>query len=453
MTKISFFNGLREIGGTFVAIETDSTKCMFDFGFAVAGRMDAKIRKRKEDFAVDYIRLGMLTPADGIYDNYTAQKTGLIPYGELDKECFFVISHMHIDHMGGLGCLHPDVPVYMSSDSLKLYRQLALNGEAEHKEHTNCIGIDYNSEFTVGDIKVKCIPVDHDVVGACGFLIKTPDGSICYTGDYRFHGFHPELSEEFGKLCHGADVLITEGVTASFEDIDMLSLKEPEDEKRTEEKLQTELATLSREDEGLIVVNPYNRNVERVHRMIHTFKENGRTLLLDPVQAYYVAAFYPDDEISVYEETYREAESSGARVCKAGLPSTWKLVNREEVFSEPSKYALQLDYADMYELTDLKNITSRYIHMDGAPLGAYDPSFDKMKEFLQICDVLYDYRGLGGHSKPYYLRKMIDTIAPKTLIPLHSFRPEQVASAKAGQRILPEYGESYILKDGAVTKA
>ena len=33
MTKISFFNGLKEIGGTFVAIETESTKCMFDFGF------------------------------------------------------------------------------------------------------------------------------------------------------------------------------------------------------------------------------------------------------------------------------------------------------------------------------------------------------------------------------------------------------------------------------------
>lgn len=447
MTKISFFNGLREIGGTFVAIETERTKCMFDFGFAVAGRMDAKIRKRKKDFAVDYIRLGMLTPADGIYDTYTAQLTGLIPYGELDKECFFVISHMHIDHMGGLGCLHPDIPVYMSSDSLKLYHQLSLNNDVEHREHPNCIGIEYGDEFTVGDITVKCVPVDHDVVGACGFLITTPDGNICYTGDYRFHGFHPELSEEFGKICHGADVLITEGVTASFEDIDMLSLDLHQEVERTEEGLQAELAALSREDEGLIVVNPYNRNVERIHRMIHTFKENGRTLLLDPVQADYVAAFYPEDDISVYEETYRAAEGSGARVYKEGLPSKWKLVNREQVLSAPSKYALQLDYTDMYELTDLKNVVSRYIHMDGAPLGAYDPSYEKMKEFLEVCGIPYDYRGLGGHAKPYYLRSMIDTIAPKTLIPLHSFRPEQVASAKVGQRILPEYGDSYLLKD------
>lgn len=88
MTKISFFNGLKEIGGTFVAIETESTKCMFDFGFAVAGRMDAKIRKRKDDFAVDYIRLGMLTPADGIYDKYTAEKPDLCLTANLARNVF-----------------------------------------------------------------------------------------------------------------------------------------------------------------------------------------------------------------------------------------------------------------------------------------------------------------------------------------------------------------------------
>ena len=459
MTKISFFNGLKEIGGTFVAIETENTKCMFDFGFAVAGRMDAKIRKRKDDFAVDYIRLGMLTPADGIYDKYTAEKTGLVPYGELGKECFFVISHMHIDHMGGLGCLHPDIPVYMSTDSLKLYRQLAKNGDVEHREHPNCIGVDYGAEFTVGDITVKCVPVDHDVVGACGFLITTPDGNVCYTGDYRFHGFHPSYSEEFGKTCHGADVVITEGVTASFEDIDMLSLEKPAEPDRTEEGLQEELHAAAQEDNGLIVVNPYNRNVERVHRMVNTFKNSGRTLVLDPVQADYVAAFYPEDEIAVYEQTYNEACSDSSvvtenkpRICREGIPAGWKTVSREELIKNPSKYALQLDYADMYELTDLKDVVSRYIHMDGAPLGAYDPSFAKMKEFLEVCGIAYDFKGLGGHAKPYYLRTMLDTIAPKTLIPLHSFRPEQVNTAKAGTRILPEYGDVYELKDGVVAK-
>ena len=254
-------------------------------------------------------------------------------------------------------------------------------------------------------------------------------------------------------------MVITEGVTASFEDIDMLSLEKPAEPDRTEEGLQEELHAAAQEDNGLIVVNPYNRNVERVHRMINTFKSNGRTLVLDPVQADYVAAFYPEDEIAVYEQTYNEACSDSSvvtenkpRICREGIPAGWKTVSREELLKNPSKYALQLDYADMYELTDLKDVISRYIHMDGAPLGAYDPSFAKMKEFLEVCGIAYDYKGLGGHAKPYYLRTMLDTIEPKTLIPLHSFRPEQVNTAKAGTRILPEYGDVYELKDGVVTK-
>ena len=46
MTTLTFYNGLREIGGTFVVVETDEARCMFDFGFAVMDRMDDKIAVR-----------------------------------------------------------------------------------------------------------------------------------------------------------------------------------------------------------------------------------------------------------------------------------------------------------------------------------------------------------------------------------------------------------------------
>ena len=200
MTRISFYNGLREIGGTFVAIETKEAVCIFDFGFAVSGRSDERILKRDE-YAADYVRLGMLTPYDGIYDEKTAKLTGLKPYGAIGKEVFFVISHMHIDHMGGLGSLAKEVPVYMSEDSLKLYRSLEQNNDVQDAGHENCIGIPFGESFVVGDITVKVLPIDHDVIGASGFVISTEDGSICYTGDYRFHGFHPEVTESFAKAC------------------------------------------------------------------------------------------------------------------------------------------------------------------------------------------------------------------------------------------------------------
>ncbi len=438
MTRITFYKGLKEIGGTFVAVETEKAVCMFDFGFSVSGRCDDAVRLRQESLVEDYVRIGMLPAADGIYAERPARNLGLASYGQNTKEHFFFISHMHIDHMGGLGMLDEEMPVYMSEDSLRLYRRLCAMGDIQQRSHERCIGIPYGQAFTRGDITVRVLQIDHDVIGASGALITTPDGTIVYTGDYRFHGFYPGVSKAFGETCRGADVMVTEGVTVSFGDVDMLSLTEPEEDICTEEMLQQEMAQACRKNSSLLIVNPYNRNVERIHRLIGTFEAEGRTLVMDPVQADYVAEFYPDDDIRVYEKTM-----NGRNV-----PEWFKRVTLEDILKAPGKYVLQLDYQDQYAILDLKDVVSRYYHMDGAPLGSYEESYHKMTALLEYLGVPYQYCGLGGHSRPYYLKLMVDTIGPKTLIPLHSFRPEQVNSDRIGQRILPEEGQTVILEHG-----
>lgn len=424
MTTIKFVSGLREIGGTFIEVETEKAKCMFDFGFGNVDRIDNKVNTRN-DIAADYVELGILAKVDGIYNEETGKKLGIVPYNKMDKKCFFLISHMHIDHMGGLGLLDDDIPVYMSSNSLRLYENLAKTGEIEFRKHKNSIGVDEYESFTIEDITVKVLPIDHDVIGASGFLITTKDGSVCYTGDYRMHGFHNEVTEKFASIVKGTDVLITEGVTVSFEDIDMLSLEEPEDMGRTESSLLEEIKEYGKNDGGLIIINPYNRNVERIHKLLNGLKEVGRILVVDEVQATYVKEFYPSDEIYVYENTSTNLNE-------------FKTISKDEILKNPQKYVLQLDYKNIYELIDLKNIITRYVHMDGSPLGDYDPSFKKMHSVLEQLKIPYEYKGTGGHAKPYYLREFIDKIEPKTLVPLHSFRPEQVNSKKAGSIFLPK---------------
>ena len=123
---------------------------------------------------------------------------------------------------------------------------------------------------------------------------------------------------------------------------------------------------------------------------------------------------------------------------------------RDELLRRPGAYVLQLDYRDFYELFDLKPVVSGYLHMDGAPLGAYDPSYGKMLLQLEAMGIPFRSMGLGGHARPYYLKQMVDLIAPKVLVPLHSQRPEQVASRCAGRRILPEEGQTLILEKGEV---
>ncbi|MCR4901954.1 MAG: hypothetical protein K6A23_03785 [Butyrivibrio sp.] len=460
MTKLKFYNGLREIGGTFVAVETDTTRCMFDFGFANADIIDNKVKVGDKNWAFDYVNLGILTPMDGIYDDETAAKLGVKSFNKDDKKNFFVISHMHIDHMGGLGMLDRGVPVYMSSESCTLYKHLAKMRDVEVREHENCIGIDYGKSFTIGDITVTCMQIDHDVVGACGFMITTADGNICYTGDYRFHGFHRNITEKFADDAHNCDVVITEGVTASFDDIDMLSLEEPENMGNTEELLQEYMKEKSETEKGLVVINNYNRNVERIHNLINTISKAGRKLVLEPEQADYVKAFYPEDKVNVLirntdnrmtsqEKEIKERENcdiDSYRISK--LDFDYTPVTLKELKDNPSGYVLQQDYRHIYDLIDLKDAVALYVHADGSPLGDYDPSFKKFHMVLDKLGITHEYKGTGGHSRPYYIRHMLDTIEPKVLVPLHSFRPEQVQSLKAGKRVLPEYGQSYELSGG-----
>ena len=433
MAKLTFISGLREIGGTVVAVETDTTICYFDFGFAYADRIDNKVELRKGSEAFDYVKLGVLNAIDGIYEAKTAKKLGLKAYGETDKKIFIIISHMHIDHMGGLGALHQDVPVYMSADSAKLYHEMGVMGELEIREHETVLPIEYDASITFGDIKVTCVQVDHDVIGACGFLIEADGKKIAYTGDYRYHGYHPEISAAFADKCKGADLMISEGVTISSVDVDMLSLEGPVRE-RTELTLLEDMKNHAKEEEKLIVINNYNRNVERIHRFIEVIAEAGRTMALEPEQADYVAAFYPEDKFAVYLPEGGELS--------APLLKNRPVVVRKELLENPEKYVLQQDYKHIYELYELESVISLYLHMDGAPLGDYDPSYAKFYSLLENLGINFERCGLGGHAEPYYLRHTVDVIEPKILVPLHSFRPEQLVSEHAGSIILPEIGQS-----------
>ena len=90
------------------------------------------------------------------------------------------------------------------------------------------------------------------------------------------------------------------------------------------------------------------------------------------------------------------------RCAATPCPKGAVLIGRDELLRRPGAYVLQLDYRDFYELFDLKPVVSGYLHMDGAPLGAYDPSYGKMLLQLEAMGIPSGPMGLGGHARPYY---------------------------------------------------
>ena len=440
MTTLCFYQGLTTIGGTIVEVKTDMARCLFDFGLIYSAQVDARLLPRPGMAVHDGLKTGALVHIDGLYDADALHGIALRAYGETQPKPFMLVSHMHIDHMGALGVLADDVDVYMSADSLRLYRGLAKIGEALPKPHRKVHGVQPMRWRQEGDIRFRMIPVDHDVPGASGFEIQTPDGRICYTGDLRLHGREGEKSLQFADTVQNADVCITEGTMVSFiADFEAVEASDSLEGIVTEAQVEKEITDAAAKNGGLVFLNLYRRNVARVHALKRAFEGIGRRFVMLYPTAVLYRQFHPGEPVAVY------APSLGKRTL-----SNTETVTRAQLQCNPARYALDLPYERLLETLDFAPETSLYIHSDGVPLGAYDPGFQKLQEFLARQKISYRIISCGGHAKPAQLKYVLNRIAPKTLVPLHSLTPEKLRIEGAAQ-LLPEAGKRYRLEGGKLT--
>lgn len=438
MTELHFYRGLRTIGGTVIEIATPAARCLFDFGSAGLETWQRPVNVRPDAMVYDALRTGALPMIDGIYNREALRDLPLAPYDKIDRPVFFLISHIHIDHAGSLGYLDDSIPVFMSRKSFSIYQTLCELGDFEYRLHTNCTALEDADWVTVGDIRFRALAVDHDIPGACGFEIVTPDGRIVYTGDFRLHGFNREDSLNFVRTVRGADVCISEGVTVSFiADFDaVIPSPETENTHNTEQELLTAVEAAVRLATGVVFLNGYNRNLERMRRLPELMDRCSREMVWEPDTACLLEACCGMSGLPVY-----------APFEKTAFPDGRKRVTREMIQSEPEKYGLQLSFANLLETLDFARCAPLYLHTNGVPLGDYDPAYRQLLDFLEKQRIPFLSLGCGGHAEPANLKYLLETIAPRYLVPLHSLTPEKI-KIEGAQQVLPVEGSVYRLENG-----
>ncbi len=440
MTTLRFYQGLRTIGGTIVEIQTESARCLFDFGLVYDPKIDARVLTRPDFQVYDGLKIGSLAPVEGVYGIQSLHSLPLKAYGKTRPEPFVLISHMHIDHMGALSMLAEGVEVLMTTDSLRLYRGLRKAGDLPAGYHQNAVGLRPMRWRQKGDIRFRAVPVDHDVPGACGFEIETPDGRVCYTGDLRLHGSGGDKTLAFADTVRHVDVCIAEGTTVSFmEDFGAAEPTDSLDGARTEALVEAEIVQAVKQTGGMVFINLYRRNVERVLTLRRALEAAGRRFVMQYETAVLFRQFYPNQSVTVF------APSLGRRTLKNA-----EIVSREALEARPARFALDLPYERLQETLDFDPALSLYIHSDGVPLGAHDPGYEKLQEFLGKQGIAYRTAGCGGHARPAHLKYILNRIAPKTIVPLHSLTPEKI-TVPGARRLLPEAGRRYRLSKGRLT--
>lgn len=423
----TLYGGINVIGGTKLHVQSGESEVLFDFGSTFApgfGSFDTVLRPRPGREVDDYMALGIIPNLPKLY---AGSKEGH------DLPVF--ISHFHLDHVGLLFLLDPSVPIYMSEPSYQLYQQLEVIGEGIG-QHDDIRVFTYGQWIEWKSLRVLPLEVDHDIQGATGFFVETLSGTIAYTGDFRGHGNHPDKTEAFFQYlgAHRTHALISEGTRAG----------EASGRHTVPEKDMAHMLAKTMENRSAVFFTLYHRNIERIAAFAAAAQAVSRKLVLTPETLHLFRTLapvqYEQSRPAVYVCVSQAAESLPSYL--SGLDV--QTVNAQELANDQTAFLVELPYEHLTELVDIQpHKGAIYIHSDGVPLGAYDPAYANVTNWLQTFGVDMVSVRSTGHADPMYLQACIEQANPDVLYATHTFHPEQMPAPHSGLLVVPHIGRSY----------
>jgi ribonuclease J len=423
LATIEFWGGLGVIGGSKVAVRDGGHRVLLDIGMDIPSGGDLfrlPVRARPGRELADRLRIGTAPRLPGLYDPAVLDPGD--PLGEPGEPTAVFVSHAHIDHVGMAGFVRPDVPVHAHRETVALLRALDAAGQGLPGGDPEWRPLEPGERTAVGPMEVECVPVDHDVPGASGYLVRTSAGTLAFTGDIRFHGRHPELSWEFAARARHCDVLVTEGTTLGWD---------PPARQRTEDDVARDFAAALAETPGLVLLSLYPRDIERVRELTALAGEAGRTVLWAERIAAFLRAYGLPDVRSLGEQ---EAEALAAA---------------------PKEFVVVPDPDELPALLDLPlgpgRPESLFVHANGEPLGPFEPRWAPFQDWLRALGVPLRQIGCSGHASQDDLHALVERVRPLVLFPIHTTAPARLHPLLGTRRVIAEYGVGYGMNGNMMT--
>jgi len=439
---VTFLGGVREIGGNKILVQDGPDRVLFDFGPSFSPRREEFyvdfLQPRSSSPVEDLLEFDLLPRLEGLYSREALQDADL-PWRPPEIHGLFV-SHAHMDHAGHLALVDPEIPVYLGAGTKQLLETIQTSSPSmRYGEHDWRVFSD-RTPVKVGRIEVVPFPVDHSVPFAYGFLIRTSEGTIVYTGDFRQHGPRAADTHEFLAAARAEEprMLLIEGTRAG------------PDRRRnfSEEGVRTGVDQVLAGCSTLAFACTYPRDVDRLRTLHAAAHEAGRTLLVSPRTAYLlgsVAPLFPagtvpvpgnDPELAVYARKKRRRFRWEEPLLDGALAAS-------DVRAHGERYLLALDLTHFPEMIDLRPPKgSPFVHSMSEPFSEDDVDDRVMHNWLDHFGLRFHQMHASGHASGHELRTIVRDLGAAHVYPIHTEHPEAFRAPEA-RVVLPELNRRY----------
>ncbi len=193
----------------------------------------------------------------------------------------YVISHGHMDHIGGLIHVLPQypAPVYGSQFTIGMvkaqFEKLKENNARIEMPDCTVLDMDCHEKMKLGQFMIELVRVTHAIPESSAIVVDTPAGRLINTGDFRLD---PEPLDDKPSDIARLKQLGDEGV--------LLLMSESTNATKlgrtpTEHTLQDSFYELVGRVKGRLVVAVFSTNMNRVQMIINAAHHNGRKVALD----------------------------------------------------------------------------------------------------------------------------------------------------------------------------
>ena len=359
-----------------------------------------------------------------------------------DRIAGVFLTHGHADAIGALPYLLAEakVPVFGSELTVELAKLFVKSNDSVKKFNDFHV-IDANSEIDVGGPVVSFFQTTHSIPESLGIVIKTPEGNIVYTGDFKFDQTASEFyATDFARLAE----IGREGVLALLSDS---ANADSTVQVASEQEVGDEILDTIGDWDGRVIVAAVASNLSRIQQVFDAAAETGRRVVLTGFDV---------------ENIVR----TGIRLNKLSLANEKLLIKPKEMSRFEDHELIILETGRMGEpINGLRKMSigrHRYVEIKDGDLVyiVTTPSIAKEAVMARVENMVYQAGGVvkqitqslrvSGHGNARDLQLMINLLRPNYLFPIQGEYRELDAHARLAMEvgILPE--NIFIPKKGTI---